>query len=239
MTRVLLALRSALFYLGYVSATVLLSGLFILVFPLISHRNSHRIAALWSRTILGWLRICCGVSYEIIGLENIKPSPAVYLSNHQSNWETLLFYRLIYPLSPILKKELLNIPFWGWALRLTKPIAIDRSKPREAGRSLLTQGVQRLGEGQSVIVFPEGTRSPPGYIKRFTRSGATLAAAASVPIVPIAHNAGYVWPPRSFIKYPGKVTVQIGHPIDVDDHSVKIISGQVEAWVRNHMVVRN
>ena len=238
MTGIFLTLRSALFYLGYVTITIVMSLLFMLAFALISSRNSHRIAAMWSRIVLGWLRVCCGVSYEVIGQENISNGPAVYLSNHQSSWEAILFYRLLYPLSPILKKELMDIPFWGWALRLTKPIAIDRSRPREAGRSLLTQGVERLGEGKSVIVFPEGTRSRAGNVRHFSRSGATLAAAASVPVVPIVHNAGYVWPPRRFIKFPGKVTVRIGCPIQVCDQTVKKVTSQAESWVRENMVVR-
>ncbi|MCG8416285.1 MAG: 1-acyl-sn-glycerol-3-phosphate acyltransferase [Pseudomonadales bacterium] len=215
-----------------------MSAFFIVSFPVLSQRGHYRIASFWCLIILTWLRLCCGVRYEVKGLDNIGQSPTVYLSNHQSSWETLLFYRLIYPLSPILKKELMNIPFWGWALRLTKPIAIDRSKPREAGKSLLTQGVQRLKEGSSVIVFPEGTRSKPGTLKRFSRSGATLATSATVPIVPIAHNAGYCWPPRSFIKYPGKITVEFGPAIDVSEQSVNELTEQAEAWVRAHVVLR-
>lgn len=238
MTRLLLFIRSTLFYLGYVVATILMSAFFIVVFPVLSQRSRYQIAAYWSWVILTWLKVCCGVDYEIKGIENIRQSPTVYLSNHQSSWEAILFYRLIYPLSPILKKELMNIPFWGWALRLTKPIAIDRSKPREAGKSLLKQGVQRLQEGNSVIVFPEGTRSTPGALKRFSRSGATLATAAAVPIVPIAHNAGYAWPPRSFIKYPGKITVEFGPAIEVSDQSVNSLTEQAEEWVRDHVVLR-
>ena len=237
-TPVVLVLRSAMFYLGYGITTVLMSVLFILAFPLLSARGRHRCAAFWGWLVLGWLNRCCGVSYELKGLDNIQQSPAVYLANHQSSWEAILLYCLIHPLSPILKKELMDIPFWGWALRLTRPIAIDRSRPREAGKSLITQGVRQLREGNSVIVFPEGTRSQPGRIRKFSRSGATLAAEAAVPIVPIAHNAGYVWPPRSFIKYPGKITVEFGPVMPITNQSVKQLTEQAENWVRAHAVIR-
>jgi 1-acyl-sn-glycerol-3-phosphate acyltransferase len=120
---------------------------------------------------------------------------------------------------------------------LTLPIAIDRSKPREAGKSLLLQGVRRLKEGNSIVIFPEGTRSRPGEIRRFSRSGATLAEAAGVPVVPIAHNAGYAWPPRTFLKFPYKVTVEIGKPIVISDQSVNEITEQAESWIRNTVVV--
>lgn len=234
----MLVLRSTIFYIGYVVTTIVMSAVFILVFPFLSQRGRYLLAGTWCITIINWLRYSCGVQYEIRGLENLPGEPAVYLSNHQSSWETILYYRLIFPLSPILKKELMNIPFWGWALRLTRPIAIDRSKPREAGKSLLAQGEQRLSEGQSVVIFPEGTRSSPGKLGKFSRSGATLAKAAQVPIVPIAHNAGYSWPPKTFLKYPGKVTVSIGEPISVSDYSVEELTARTAAWIENHVVLR-
>lgn len=238
MVKAILGIRSALFYSGYVLITIVMSTFFILVYGLLPPRGRFNFASTWCFFVLQWLRVTCGVNYEVKGLENIPDGPAVYLSNHQSSWETLLFYRLIFPMSPILKKELLKIPFWGWALWLTRPIAIDRSKPREAGKSLLLQGVKRLQEGNSIVIFPEGTRSKPGEIRKFSRGGATLAEAAGVPVVPIAHNAGYAWPPRTFLKFPHKVTVEIGKPIAINDQSVNQITEQVEAWIRSAVVLR-
>ena len=238
MSKAILGIRSAFFYSGYVLITIVMSTFFILVYGLLPPRGRFNFASTWCFFVLQWLRVTCGVNYEVKGLENIPDGPAVYLSNHQSSWETLLFYRLIFPMSPILKKELLKIPFWGWALWLTRPIAIDRSKPREAGKSLLLQGVKRLQEGNSIVIFPEGTRSKPGEIRKFSRGGATLAEAAGVPVVPIAHNAGYAWPPRTFLKFPHKVTVEIGKPIAINDQSVNQITEQVEAWIRSAVVLR-
>ncbi|NKB34676.1 MAG: 1-acyl-sn-glycerol-3-phosphate acyltransferase [Pseudomonadales bacterium] len=213
--------------------TIVMATVFILLFPVLSTRIRHKLASLWCNSVLNWLRLTCGVRYEIIGYENIPSEPAVFLANHQSSWETILFYKLVYPVSPILKKELLRIPFWGWSMRLQDPIAIDRSKPREAGKSLLTQGVERIRSGKSVIVFPEGSRSPAGTIKRFSRGGAKLAVAADSPIVPIVHNAGDCWPPRQFIKRPGFIKVIIGEAIATAGCSASDLTEEAEQWIRN------
>ena len=148
MSRLFLGIRSFIFYVGYYPVTVFLSIFFILLFPILPPKGRHIFASIWCGFILGSLRLCCGVRYVVHGLENLPNAPAIILANHQSSWETILFYKLIYPVSPILKKELTQIPFWGWSMRLLKPIAIDRSKPREAGRSLLIQGVDRIQKGK-------------------------------------------------------------------------------------------
>jgi len=233
--RFLLVLRSVFFYAGYFSVTILLASVFIIVFPLVKERTRYVMATWWCNFILAWLRLCCGVRYTIIGRQNLPAEPVVILSNHQSQWETILFYKLVFPVAPILKQELLKIPFWGWAMKLQRPIAIDRSNPREAGKSLLTQGVDRIKRGYSIIIFPEGTRSRPGTMKRFSRGGARLAVAAQVPIVPIAHNAGICWPPRSFLKYPGTITVTIGPPIPSINRNSDELTDVVERWIREHV----
>lgn len=232
MGKAFLALRSFIFYIGYYSVTIFLSIFFILLFPILPPKGRHIFASVWCGFILGWLRLCCGVRYVIHGKENLPKSPAIIIANHQSSWETILFYKLVFPVSPILKKELTEIPFWGWSMRLLKPIAIDRSKPREAGRSLLIQGVDRIQNGNSIIVFPEGSRSQSGTVRRFSRGGAKLAIAANTEIVPIARNAGYCWPAREFIKRPGIVTVVIGKKIELGERDASELTAYVENWIR-------
>ena len=226
-------LRSLLFYCGYVPATIILSTLFITLFPLLPENGRYRLSSFWCKVVLVWLRITCGVRYQIKGLEYLRGDSVVILANHQSSWETILFFQLVHPMAPILKKELMNIPFWGWALRLMKPIAIDRSKPRLAGKSLLDQGVKRLAQGYSIIIFPEGTRSPPGQIKPFSRGGAKLAIAANRPVLPVALNAGKCWPPHQFRKYPGLITVEFGPIVDPVGHDANSLTTEVENWIRN------
>ena len=171
--RIVNTLRSLLFYAGYFVATITISVICILVFGFIPLKRRFFIYAAWCRFVQWWLRLVCGVRYDIQGAEHIpKDTPVVVLSTHQSAWETIFLYDAVLPVCPILKKELLNIPFWGWAMRLQKPIAIDRSKPREAGRSLLRQGTQRLTDGLNIVIFPEGSRSPAGEVKALSRGGA-------------------------------------------------------------------
>lgn len=234
----ILVLRSSLFYLGYVLATLFVSASFILLFPLLDSRGRHRIASVWCQSILSWLELTCEVSYTIEGIEHLNRFPAVYLANHQSSFEAILLYQLIHPASPILKRELLQIPVWGWALRMLKPIAIDRSKPLEAARSLMVQGEDMLNEGSSVIIFPEGSRSEPGVVGTFSRGGCALASAAKVPIVPIVHNAGYTWPSNRFIKLPGAVSIRVGDPIFISDRSVKSLTADLEEWARVNFPTR-
>jgi len=142
----------------------------------------------------------------------------------------------VFPVSPILKKELLRIPFWGWALKLIKPISIDRSNKREAGKSLLTQGIARLKEGNWIILFPEGRRSDPQTVAKFSRSGAKLAISANVPLLPVAHNAGDCWAKGQFIKTPGLITVSIGKPIQTANTNELEITQQCEDWIRGQAI---
>jgi len=237
MYKVLLALRTALFYVGIILVTLVMAVFFFLLFPILPQRIRDLYASSWCGFILFWLKVCCGVKCQLSGIENIPDKPVVIVSNHQSAWETLFLYRYLFPLSPILKKELFAIPVFGWALRLQKPIAIDRSKRREAGKSLLLQGTARLSDGYSVVVFPEGTRSKPNTVKRFSRGGAKLAIAADADILPVVHNAGHCWPPHQLTKYPGTVSVVIGKTVSCQDLSATELTEQLENWTREQLPV--
>ncbi|MFM1895672.1 MAG: hypothetical protein RLZZ385_746 [Pseudomonadota bacterium] len=233
MASIALYLRSAMFYLGYYLSTLVISPVCILGAWIVPRSRRYVFYNAWCQFIMFWFRVTVGVRYEITGLENLTGKPVVVLSNHQSEWETIFLYNLLAPVCPILKRELLNIPFWGWALRLQQPIAIDRSKPHEAGKSILTQGVDRIRRGMSVIIFPEGSRIKTGKLKKFSRGGAKLAIAAGVPILPVAHNAGYCWPPHRYMKYPGTIRLTVGAPVDTTNGDASELTERVEAWIRS------
>ncbi|MCB1671736.1 MAG: lysophospholipid acyltransferase family protein [Gammaproteobacteria bacterium] len=236
MKKLTLFLRSLLFYVGYVVVTLTLAVISLAVVWFLPESKQHLFHKLWCWLMLGWLRICCGIRYEVTGLENVPSEPVVVLANHQSEWETMFLYRHLAPICPILKKELLEIPVYGWAMRLVKPIAIDRSKRHEASRSILVQGRDRLESGRSVFIFPEGTRALPGQVKSFSRSGAKLAISAAVPILPIAHDSGQCWPAHKFLKQPGTVHVQIGLPLASGQDDASALTARVEQWVRQQVV---
>ena len=191
---------------------------------------------LHNKSLLFLFRVLCGVEVEIQGRENIPAGrPVVLASNHQSEWETYLLQVTITPISTVLKKELLSIPFFGWGLRLVQPIAIDRSKRAGALKQILKQGKDRLLGGRSVLIFPEGTRTAPGEEKAFNKGAAMLACSAGAPILPLVHNAGHLWPSRTWKRYPGKITVTIGPLIETQDRGVAEVHDEMEGWMKTTM----
>lgn len=181
------------------------------------------------------LKKICGVRYEVIGAENIPKDTFIIFSNHQSTWETFFLQLIFPPLSFVIKKELLYIPLFGWALALLKPIAIKRSSGRVALKALITQGIERLKEGIVVIIFPEGTRTAPDKKVEYKKGGGILAEKSGYPVVPVAHNAGYYWPKRGFLKRKGLITVHVGKPILTKDRKVKDIMNDAEAFITSHI----
>lgn len=225
-------LRASLFYIGYGTLIAVFSLLSCTVGMLMPLGRRQALATTGNELILHWLNLCCGIRVHIIGRDNLPPGPFVVLSNHQSPWETFYLQRHLRPVSTILKKELLKIPLFGWGLASVKPIAIDRSNPRQAIKEVMEQGKQRLADGNSVIVYPEGTRLNHGEYGQYARSGAALAVAAGVPIVPVAHNAGKHWPARRFLKHPGTITLVFGPPLDTAGGDSKALTQAAEEWIK-------
>lgn len=232
MQAVLLTIRSSLFYLGYFILTTWysLTAVIFLSFAPLKVRSYY--LRQWNHAVVWWLRISCGISYEIEGKEYLdSDEPFVLLSKHQSQWETFFITSQVKPLSAIMKEELLKIPGFGWALKLNNPIAIDRSSPKKALKTVMEEGRKRLANGISVLVFPEGTRIPPGETANFARSGANLAISAKVPVVLMAHNAGHYWPARKFLKHPGKIKISISKPLETADKTSKELTQIAKNWI--------
>src|SRR6266540_5955257 len=134
-----------------------------------------RLIAGWSHAMIWLAKTVLGIHYRVIGRENLPRTPAVILSKHQSAWETIAFAVIFPPQVLVLKRELLWIPFFGWGLALTSPIAIDRSRGIVALRGIARRGRERLEQGFWVVVFPEGTRVRPGERRPYQLGGAWLA----------------------------------------------------------------
>jgi len=187
----------------------------------------------WNFFALFLAKHLVGVKVELRGAENIPDFPCVIMSKHQSQWETFYLQTVFPMMCTILKKELLEIPFFGWGLRKLEPIAIDRSNPKQALRAIQKTGLQRLAQGRSVLIFPEGTRMPFGEKGNYARSGASLAVEARVPILPIAHNAGYCWPSDEFLKKRGTIIVSMGPLINAEGKTSREVTQEVERWIEN------
>lgn len=232
----LLFLRSLLYYAGFYPVTMVFSLICLLIGPLLPFRARFTFLTLINYFYIAWLRICCGVKVKVTGREHLPANGSyVVIANHQSEWETLYFQILIRPQAVVLKRELLRIPLFGWALALLRPIALDRSKRRGALKQLLEQGKARLADGIPLLIFPQGTRVPVGQLGKWNKGGAMLAVSSKVPMVPVAHNAGLFWPGKSFIKYPGTVEVAVGPAIETTDKSVEEVHEAATVWLETTM----
>lgn len=223
-------LRSSVFALALAVITPPYAILALATFPL-PRMARYRFISGWSRIVLFLARRILRIDWRVEGREHLPARPAVILSKHQSAWETIAFQQIFPPQVHVLKRELLWIPFFGWGLALMSPIAIDRSRGVAALRSIARRGRERLAQGFWVIVFPEGTRVAPGQRRPYQLGGAWLAAASGAPVVPVAHNAGVVWPRNAFIKRPGTVVVRIGPPIETRNRDPKDINTLAEKWI--------
>ncbi|WP_020682623.1 lysophospholipid acyltransferase family protein [Marinobacterium rhizophilum] len=229
-------LRATLFYAGFYPVTILYSAFCLLVGWALPFRPRFKLFTVLNYFYMFWLRICCGVKFEVTGLENLPRSGAyVVVANHQSEWETLYFQTLVRPQAVVLKQELLKLPFFGWALAMLQPIALDRSQRRGALKQLLAQGRDRLAQQVPVLIFPQGTRVKVGEMGRFNKGGAMLAVDSQVPVVPIVHNAGLYWPGKSFVKFPGTVQVRIGKPLETVERKVDEVHQESVTWIEQEM----
>jgi len=229
-------LRATLFYAGFYPVTIVWATLSLICSPFMGFRSRFKMVTVVNYFYMFWMRVCCGLKVKIEGRENLPADGAyVVVANHQSEWETLFLQTLIRPQCTVLKKELLKIPFFGWALGLLKPIAIDRSQRRGALKQLLQQGKDRLEEEIPVLIFPQGTRVDVGKMGKFNKGGAMLAVSAGVPVIPLVHNAGEFWPGKSFAKLSGEVTVRIGKPVVSVDRSVDEVHTDCTDWLAEHI----
>jgi len=234
--KILLKVRAVMFALGFYPVTILFAPICLLLGPALSFKQRFVFFTIINYFYIFWLRVTCGLKVEVIGRENLpKEGAFVVVANHQSEWETLYFQLLLRPQAVVLKRELLKIPLFGWALGMLSPIALDRSKPRDALKQLLKQGSERLKDGIPVLIFPQGTRVPVGKMGRFNKGGTMLAVSNEVPIIPIVHDAGRYWPGKSFIKYPGVIKVRIGKPVAVAGRPVDEIHAEVIGWIEQEM----
>ena len=226
-------LRSSIFYIGYISSGVLASLIACIVGPFIGLDKRLKLFAIWPRFANWFLNFTCDIEVEVIGRENLPNEPCVIVSNHQGQWETFSMQYLFHPLCTLLKKELLYIPFWGWAMKMLNPIAINRDKPKEAILQTLEEGSNRLKEGMYVLLFPEGTRVKAGRVGKYARSSFELAKRNNVKILPLCHNSGDCWPAHKFIKHPGRIKLIIGEPFFVEDS--KRSANEVKEWVEKKL----
>lgn len=231
----LMAIRIAVFYVLLGLSALIWCSLGFFVCPFLSFPARYRfINVYWCRFALLLTHVFLGIRVRVTGAEHVPATPCVILSNHQSTWETFFLSAYFQPLSQVLKKELLYVPFFGWAMAMLRPIAINRDNPKEALRQVATEGDKLLKDNVWVLIFPEGTRVPYGTMGKFTRSGAALAVNANRPVLPIAHNAGKFWPKDGWGKRSGIIDVMIGPPLFAEGtgpRAIAELNDRACAWI--------
>ena len=236
---VLSFLRSALHML-FMAVTVVPWALAVVVAaPFLSRTRVYWWCARWLKLAVdsgGWIM---GIHNHVIGYENLPTAanaPAVLLVKHQSTWETFAMPALMpHPLAFVFKKELLRVPFFGWAMACMDMIHIDRSKRSQAFRQLQEQGQRLLDQGTWVIMFPEGTRIERGQQGQYQTGGAWLAVKTGAPVIPVAVTSAKCWPRKAFIKRPGVVEISIGPAIPSTGRKPEELMAEVQTWIETEM----
>jgi 1-acyl-sn-glycerol-3-phosphate acyltransferase len=226
-----LALARSLLFTTLLFVSVPIYCVPVLMSAVLPYHVRFAIVRHWGRLVMRLLSALCGLRYTVEGYENLPTQPCVLLMKHQSAWETIAELCIFPQQTWVLKRELMWAPFLGWGLAVLRPIAIDRRAHRNALDQVIEQGRERLASGLWVMVFPEGTRVAPGTIARYGLGGAALAKAAGVPIVPVAHNAGWYWRRRAWIKYPGTIRVRIGPSMSTEDRTPPQITEAARDWI--------
>ena len=239
--RLLWALRSALFVLWLVATVVPYAVAMLLLSAAWRGPRLYWATIGWLRLAVWGARAICGVRWRVQGMGHLPTAAeghaAVLLApKHQSTWETFALPTLMpHPLAYVFKRELLHIPFFGWAMGRLDMIHIDRSKRAQAWSKVAEQGRRLFAEGIWVIMFPEGTRTPRGSQGTYKSGASRLAITAGVPIVPIAATSARCWPRKSFLLRPGVVDVSIGRPIPSVGRQPDELMREVEAWIEAEM----
>jgi 1-acyl-sn-glycerol-3-phosphate acyltransferase len=230
------ALRSFLFVL-WMSVTVIPWAIAVIIYSaFVRGDKMYWACAGWLMQSMWACRLICGVKPRVTGMEHLPDSGVILLSKHQSTWETFFYPTVMaHPLAYVFKRELLYIPFFGWAMARMDMIHIDRSKRNEAWSKVAEQGKRLMDEGHWVIMFPEGTRSPRGQKGTYKAGGTRLACATGRPVVPIAVSSAKCWPRKSFLVRPGVVDVSIGKPISSVGREPDELMREVETWIEAEM----
>jgi 1-acyl-sn-glycerol-3-phosphate acyltransferase len=210
--------------------------LLIIASRIFGEKIAYTVMVGWVRFIVWLCKVLCGLDYRVEGKENIPDECGVVMIKHSSAYETFIQFLMFPRQSWVLKRELMWAPFFGWALACVKPIAINRNAGRSAVEQVVKQGTALLNDGLWIMIFPEGTRMPVGQTRRYGISGALLADKSKRLLIPVAHNAGYYWPRRSWKKRPGTVRFCIGPPIDPQGRELREVNAEIQDWIEKKLV---
>lgn len=230
-----LFIRSLIFSIYSITAIMIYSLVCLAALPF-SLKFRHVLIRKFMQAYFYVLKVVCHLDYKIEGMENIpKDRNGIIMCKHSSTWETFFLPIYFHTPAPIAKRELAWVPFFGWGLAAAEPIFINRSDKKSAMQQVIDKGKKCLDQGRWIMVFPEGTRIPFGQEGHYKMGGARLAAATGYPVTPVAHNAGWFWPRRKFIKKPGTITIVIGPIIESKGLKPEEILKLTRDWIETTM----
>jgi 1-acyl-sn-glycerol-3-phosphate acyltransferase len=199
--------RSLIFYVVFYvnTAVFLIVGSPLLLGPrrwAMAGLAAHAHATLW------WMRVICGTRVEVRGRENLPKGAAIIASKHQSAWDTIGLIPLMRDPAMIMKQELLSLPLYGWFSRKFEMIPVRRDLGPTALRQMAREAANRAAQGRDIVIFPEGTRRPPGAPPAYRPGIVLLYQALGIPCVPVALNSGYFWPRHTIMRRSGTIVVE-------------------------------
>ena len=235
-----LVFARSLLHMVWMLVTVIPWGIIMLVASLrVRGKPLWWMAVRWLGWAIDGARVILGIQTRVIGWDNLpkgETAPAILLVKHQSTFETFLMPTLMpHPLAYVFKKELLLVPFFGWAMGRLDMIHIDRSQRATAFNKVVEQGKLLLAQGIWIIMFPEGTRIPRGQKGVYKTGGTRLAVETGAPVIPVAVTSAKCWARKAFIKRAGVVDVSIGKPIASAGRQPEELMREVEAWIEAEM----
>ncbi|MEX8493881.1 lysophospholipid acyltransferase family protein [Sphaerotilus sp.] len=237
----LIYLRSAIFLLWLIVTVVPWSLVAVLASAFTRGAPLYWLCAGWLKVAILGAKWICGVHWRVQGMDNVPTAAdgtasVILVPKHQSTWETFAFPALMpHPLAYVFKRELLYIPFFGWAIGRLDMVHINRGRGSDAWRKVVEQGTRIMAQGTWMIMFPEGTRTPRGSQGEYKTGASRLAVTTRTPLVPIAVTSARCWPRKSFLLRPGTVDISIGRPIDPQGRRPDDLMREVEAWIESEM----
>ncbi len=204
--------RAVAFNIAFFAWTAVV-GVLGLPFLLMPRRTAMRFGRFWSRGVVLLLRLIVGLDHRVLGLDRLPAGGCIVAMKHQSAWDAILLPVVLDDPAPVVKRELLLLPIYGWYMARAGAIAIDRKAGAAALRPMIAATRQAAAEQRPIVIFPQGTRVMPGASAPYQPGVFALYQALSLPLVPAAVNSGLFWGRRSFLKRPGCITLEFLEPI--------------------------
>ena len=237
----LIYLRSAVFLLWLIVTVIPWSLVAVVASAFTRGAPLYWLCAGWLKVAILGAKWICGVDWRVQGMENVPTAAdgqasVILVPKHQSTWETFAFPAIMpHPLAYVFKRELLYIPFFGWAIGRLDMVHINRGRGSDAWRKVVEQGTRIMAQGTWMIMFPEGTRTPRGSQGEYKSGASRLAVTTKTPLVPIAVTSARCWPRKSFLLRPGTIDISIGRPIHPQGRRPDDLMREVEAWIESEM----